>query len=108
MTEAMALPRWDLSSFFPSFEGPERTEFEASLSAELARAIEHASGIEPLERNTEAAWESVVVTHEGLAARLSHLAAYVGCLASADGLDERYSLAESRLNLARASFEKLD
>ena len=68
-----------------------------------------AEGLQPvLDVANEEAWASVVLRYEQLSARLSHLSSYVGCLSAADAKDERYSLAESRLNLLRASFDKIE
>lgn len=97
---------WSLSSFFPSFDGPERSAFERELDKDIARLTSEAAGWHDLAGDA-AHWEETVLGYEDATARLSHLASYVGCLASADATDERFTLAEARLNGLRAGLEKL-
>lgn len=99
-------PSWDLSSYFPSFDGPERSTFEAKLAAELAALVTTSAALPAVGAGRDAEWEAVVLVFEDLGARLSHFGSYIGCLGAADGSDERYSLAEGRLNLLRATYEK--
>ncbi len=106
--DAATPPTWDLTSYFPAFAGPEHTRIEAELTTDLARALERAGALDALTDATEGEWERVVIEYEGLVQRLSHLSSYVGCLSAADARDERYAVAEARLNVARASGEKLE
>lgn len=103
-----ALPTWDLSSYFPSFESDRRTSFEADLGRDVESVTRAASALAVLSGASEAGWERVVVDYDDLLRRLSHLSSYVICLSAADSQDERYGLAEARLNLLRASLEKLE
>ncbi|NUP14206.1 MAG: M3 family oligoendopeptidase [Polyangiaceae bacterium] len=98
---------WDLSSYFPSFESDDRDRFERELFADIQRAVSNATALPALDGADGAVWEAVVVEYERLSQRLSHLSSYVLCLTSADAQDERYSQAEGRLNLVRASLDKL-
>jgi oligoendopeptidase F len=98
---------WDLSSFFPDFDGRERRRFEESLAADANALLEDAVKLGAIGAGSDEAWEGILLRYEGLLARLSHIGTYVTCLASADADDERYALAESRLNLLRATFDKI-
>ncbi len=103
MTHAAALGRvWDLSAFFPTFESPERHQFEVDLGRDVESFGAAVARLGP----PGGAWEPVLLTYERLLARLSHLATYVVCVASADADDERYALAEGRVAALRASVEK--
>ncbi len=101
--------RWDLSGFFPDFDSPERQRFEKALADEAAALLERAQKLSPLgaDQATADAWEAALLEYEKLLARLSHLSTYVTCLASADAEDERFVLAEGRLSVLRAAFDKL-
>lgn len=101
--------RWDLSGFFPDFDSPERDRFEKSLAGEAAALLDRAKALAPLGagEETSTAWEGVLLTYEKLLARLSHVSTYVTCLASADAEDERFILAEGRMSVLRAAFDKI-
>lgn len=101
------IPSWDLKSYFPDFESDERGHFEEALSRDVEAATQEAARSADLGADNAHTWEAIVLRYEGLTARLSHLSSYVGCLAAADAKDPRYGLAESRLNLVRASMDKL-
>lgn len=53
-------------------------------------------------------WIAFIRKLEDASARAGHVGSYVGCLASADAEDERYQLAEGKLAMMRAEFEKID
>jgi oligoendopeptidase F len=71
---------WDLTSYFPSPDGPEISAFLAELDASLAR----------FEARAEAAgavtddWPGLLLAQEDLEARLRHLSSYGHCICSAD------------------------
>ena len=98
--------RWDLTSYFPSFEAPERARFEQALGADVGRAIDDARALGAIGGDVDG-WLALVLRWEDLLARRSHLSSYVLALASSDP-DERYRAAEARLDALGASFEKLE
>jgi oligoendopeptidase F len=98
--------RWDLTSFFPSFDSDERARFEAELARDVDALFAEVGALGPLGAETRAAWAAALVRWEGLLARLSHLSSYTTALASADP-EPRYRLAEARLDGVRATFEKV-
>ena len=53
------------------------------------------------------AWEDVLLRHEGLLRRMSHLGSYVGCLASSDARNESYLKEEAELTRTRAELAKV-
>jgi oligoendopeptidase F len=103
----MGATTWDLTSLFPAFESPDRIAFEERLGADAETLLAKAGKLGSIGGGDDAAWEAAILEYEGLLARLSHLVTYVTCLASADAEDERYLLAEGRLNLVRATFDKI-
>ena len=98
---------WDLTSYFPEFNGPEMNEFKETLRKDITSLREKATVLMPLDTSTEAEWEEIFVENEDIQVRLSHLSSYVGCLAAADSRNEAYLKEESSLALMKAEFSKL-
>jgi oligoendopeptidase F len=98
---------WDLSSFFPSFDGPEMRGFRGKLAADVAVLQERAGRLPGLSSGSEAVWEEVLLLAEDCSARLGHLFSYIGCLSAADAADERYSAEEARLTALSAELSKV-
>jgi oligoendopeptidase F len=99
---------WDLTSYFPSFDGPEMQVFKADLRADLVALQQRAASLAPLCRDNAAQWEAVLLKAEDLTARLSHLGSYIGCLSAADARNEAYAREEAALALLEAESEKLE
>ncbi|MBN2082642.1 M3 family oligoendopeptidase [bacterium] len=99
---------WDLSSYFPAFNGPEMLEFKKQLEADIADLQAAAAKLAPLSAETMEAWEALALKAENLEARLSHIFSYVGCLSSADATDERYAQEEALLGRLVAEYGKFD
>jgi len=57
---------WDLSRFFPAFDGPEMQQFKKALADDIASMRQKAGALGPLDAETAAAWEAVVLTGEDL------------------------------------------
>ncbi len=53
---------WDLSRFFPAFDGPEMQQFKKALADDIASLRQKAGALGPLDAETAAAWEAVVLT----------------------------------------------
>jgi len=103
---------WDLTSYFPQFDGPEMRHFKEALRIDVASLREHAVGLPPLTEESADAWEQVLTRNEDLSRRLSHLSSYVSCLASSDARNEAYlkeeaGLARQRAELAKVKIELL-
>lgn len=106
MTSVIAM-NWDLSDYFPEFDGPERRRFSEQLAVDVDALAERAKAIDGLGPDNLAEWEAVFVEYEGLGARLSHLGSYVGAVASCDARNEAYRREEGHLAVLYARFEKL-
>ena len=99
---------WDLTSYFPAFDGPDMQQFKAALQTELADLRQQAAGLAPLDADNADAWQAIFLAAEGLTDRLSHLGSYLGCLSSADARNEDYAREEAAFALFDAESEKLD
>lgn len=99
---------WDMSAYFPSFEGPEHVRFGAELRAALGELTERASALPALAEESFSEWERVVLDYESLGVRASHLRSYVGAHAAADGRNPDYQRAQAELSTLEAAFEKVE
>ena len=98
---------WDLTSYFPTFDGPEMQAFKQELQRDMAALQKEAAGLVALQQDNAVQWEEVFLQHEDILARLSHLASYVGCLSAADARNEGYAREEAALSLIEAESDKL-
>jgi oligoendopeptidase F len=98
---------WDLTSYFPEFDGPEMKEFKKALKRDIEKTKDKASSLGPLDDINQREWEEVFLKNEDLVARYSHLSSYIGCLSSADGLNEEYLREEAEMSMMGAAFSKL-
>ena len=98
---------WDLSSYFPEFNGREMVEFKQSLDRDIAALCAKAALLPALAPDTEAGWEEVLLEYEAIQKRISHLGSYLSCLAAADARNEAYLKESAALARKRAEFVKL-
>jgi oligoendopeptidase F len=98
---------WNLTSYFPEFNGPEMMEFKESLKRDIQNTKERAASLAPIDDGNMKEWEEVFLGNEDLVSRYSHLSSYIGCLSSADGLNEEYLREEAEMSMMGAEFSKL-
>jgi len=98
---------WDLTSYFPQFDGPEMRSFKATLRADIAALKEQSGTLTELTDANSEAWEQVLLRNEEITRRMSHLSSYVSCLASSDARNEAYLKEEAELTRMRAEAAKL-
>ena len=98
---------WDLSSYFPSFNGPEMLRFKEELRAEISSLRDRSAALAPLDASTLDNWAEVLQCNEDLVRRMSHLGSYIGCLAAADARNEAYLKEEAALAQLRAELAKV-
>jgi oligoendopeptidase F len=98
---------WDLTSYFPSFNSPEMLRFKEALRQEVAALQKAATALPVLDATSAPDWESILLRHEDVMRRMSHLGSYVGCLASSDAHNEDYLKEEAELTRSRAETAKI-
>lgn len=99
-------PTWDLTSYFPVFDGPEYRAHRDGIEQTL-RDLETTGGrIGPLTSATAPAWKDYVLRFERVLRDLSHLNSYVGCLCAADSANEGHRREEARLASMYAQQQK--
>ncbi len=81
-------PDWDMTPYFPEFDGSEYREFRASLIADVANLLGEVRSAAPLSDQTSSAWAALLARLEEIASRSAHLHSYLGCLGAADARDE--------------------
>ena len=98
---------WDLTSYFPRFNGPEMCRFKELLRGDITSLKEKAASLTPLSHENAAAWQETLIRHEDLIRRMSHLSSYVSCLAASDARNEDYRTEEAGLVRMRAELTKV-
>jgi oligoendopeptidase F len=98
---------WDLSNYFPEFEGPEMKKFKEDLRKDIADLREKTSLLSSLGASNQKEWEDVFLKNEDILRRFSHLSSYINCLASCDANNEAYLKEEAELAVMGAEFSKL-
>lgn len=98
---------WDLTSYFPEFDGSEMREFKDELQSDIKSLRGKATSLLSLDDSNQKEWEEVFLMSEVIMKRYSHLSSYVGCLSSCDSNNESYLREEADLALMGAEFSKL-
>ena len=98
---------WDLTSYFPAFNGPEMLQFKEAIRNDVAALQQAAAALPVLDGASAPEWETILLRHEDIMRRMSHLGSYVGCLASSDARNEDYLKEEAELTRARAEISKV-
>ena len=98
---------WDLSSYFSEFNGPEMLQFKEGIRDDISSLRQVAGRLPVLNAESMSAWKDVLLRHENLSRRMSHLSSYVGCLASSDAYNEDYLKEEADLSRTRAELAKV-
>ena len=99
---------WDLTSYFPEFQGPEYKEFKGNLSGGIKALDKKASASDPLCGENLAFWKDVFLETEKLISGYSHIRSYVGCLSASDSNREDYLREEAAISLLGSDLEKLE
>ncbi len=105
--QSTAKMNWDLGSYFPEYGGPEMKEFKKKLKADISAVQKKAAALPSLGAGNMAEWEDIVLEAEDIMNRYSHIDSYIGCLASADGLNEDYVREEGEMSAMHAELSKL-
>jgi oligoendopeptidase F len=98
---------WDLTSYFPEFNGPEMRRFKEDLERDIASLRKEATALPSLDHESQAEWEKVFLKNEEILRRLSHLSSYIGCLAAADTRNETTLKEEGAITLMKAESTKV-
>ncbi len=107
INDSTAKMNWDLTSYFPEFNGQDMKEFKERLKTDIETVKKKASALAPLDDTNGSEWVDVFLKNEDLIARYTHIDSYVGCLSAADGLNEDYLREEAEMSALGAEFSKL-
>ncbi|MCP4004857.1 MAG: M3 family oligoendopeptidase [bacterium] len=100
-------PNWDLTPFFPEFDGVEYRSFRDELAASIEGAQARVARLGDLRLSNVSEWVELLVLTEDIGARTSHIGSYIGCMAAADSLDEAVQRQSADLSNMRAELQKL-
>ncbi|MCC6415408.1 MAG: hypothetical protein IT582_05835 [Opitutaceae bacterium] len=107
MSNLADLPRtWDLTSYFPSLNGPEYQAFKTALHADLRAALAAAAALAGLDSANVSLWVEQFLAHEQLSARLGHLSSYLGNVNAADADNDAAKRESAALAPAAATLSK--
>ena len=106
--EVFGKMNWDLSSYFPAFNGAEMRAFKEALGRDIKELCEKAMALPCLNTRNAKDWEKVFQKGEEVMAHLSHLDSYVGCLSACDARNEEYLKEEAAVALLVAEASKAD
>lgn len=95
---------WDLTSYFPAFNGPEYQQFWQETRAAIDGALSKAEGLRTLTADNAADFEALFLLAEQIGARVSHLNSYLGCLCAADASNDDYPAAAAALGSLAATY----
>ena len=98
---------WDLTSYFPEFNGAQMLQFKEAIRADVAALQMTATNVPNLNAESATAWEDILLRNEDLSRRMSHLSSYIGCLAASDARNESYQKEEAELTRTRAELAKV-
>ncbi len=98
---------WDLTSYFPDFNGPEIKRFKKDLQNDIASLQKVATALPSLDYESQTEWEKVFLKNEDILRRLSHLSSYIGCLVAADTRNEATLKEEGAITLIKAESTKV-
>lgn len=100
--------RWDLTGYFPEFNGPEMLDFKKKLAADVKALQKKGAALAPLSAKTAGAWERLLLSAEDLENRLGHIISYVHCLEAAHADRDEYAAENAKLELLAAEYSKFD
>jgi oligoendopeptidase F len=99
---------WDLTSFFPQFDGPEYRSFRDGLRQRLAELHRRAGDLRVLRPDNLEPWTQLLLDMERAYGDFAHLSSYLGCLRAADTADEAVRREEAALDGLVAEYKKLE
>ncbi len=98
---------WDLTSYFPEFNGVEMLQFKEAIRNDVAALQRSAAALPVVNAASAADCENLLLQHEDVMRRMSHLGSYISCLASSDANNENYLKEEADLTRMRAETAKV-
>ncbi len=64
---------WDLTSYFPVFNGPEMLQFKEAIRKDVADLQHAAAALPVLDAESAVNWETLLLRHEDVMRRMSHI-----------------------------------
>jgi len=99
---------WDLTSYFPTFNGPEMVEFKKKLMDDIKEMQAKGSKLTTPKSSNMKKWEEIILIMEDFSSRFGHLDSYMECLSSADASNEEYKKEDAWLARLRSEYEKFE
>jgi oligoendopeptidase F len=100
------VPDWDMTPYFPEFDGPEYRAFRDSLASDVGGWLARVRELGAISASSLGAWADHLAALEDLTHRSAHLGSYLGCLGAADARSERIQTETASLATLRAELQK--
>jgi oligoendopeptidase F len=99
---------WDLTSYFPEFNGPEMSAFKKKLVDDLAELKKQIMRMIDEKAFNSLTWVTLILKAESTLSRLDHISSYLSCLCAADSQSEIYGQERAQLAGVQAEYDKLE
>jgi oligoendopeptidase F len=99
---------WDLSSYFPAFDGPEMRSFASRLKSDLDDLLRLGADLGTLGFHNLDQWEQALLLAEYWVIRRSHLQSYTHAMFCSDTTNEQYARASADIGPLGAGYIKFD
>jgi oligoendopeptidase F len=100
--------RWDLSGYFPVFNGPEMLAFRLKWMEAANRLMSDGHGLGPVTADNAPEWSKWLLRFEEESARLTHYRSYLECLEAAHADNESYAGEGATVSRLEAVLEKAE
>ncbi|MCB2154512.1 M3 family oligoendopeptidase [bacterium] len=98
--------QWDLTSYFPEFDGPEYKAHVEKLEEDIDQMGKDAQALKEITTENTDQWAELICRDEEITCNFSHWASYIGCLNSADSRNEDYKREQARMSRIGAQYRK--
>jgi oligoendopeptidase F len=103
---AQPVPDWDMTPYFPEFDGPEYRAFRDSLASDVGGWLTRVPELGAISAASVDAWAEHLAALEDLTSRAAHLGSYLGCLGAADARNELIQTETAGAATLRAELQK--
>ncbi len=100
--------QWDLSGYFPVFNGTEMQAFRSKWIEAVNRLMSDGNDLGTLTADNASGWSEWLLRFEGAAARLTHYRSYIECLEAAHADNESYAREGAAVSRLEAALEKAE
>ena len=87
--ERVKAPNWDMTPYFPEFNGAEYRSFREDLDIDVGELQAEIDDLGAIEASNLEPWAALLQRLEQVGVRTTHLGSYLGCLSAANSIVPR-------------------